>query len=129
MRHIKIPHLRPPQIHPLRQRPHIHCPQIHRTHRHHLAFAERILAFHPDVRATRPAEVPVDALDAGRVIAELRAGGRGVQGEVCGGGEGNVRCAEALAEGAVAAGGGEGALGVEGDVGGVGYEAGGRDVI
>lgn len=32
-----------------------------------------------------------------------------MQGEVGGGGEGEVCCAEALAEGAVAAGGGEGA--------------------
>ena len=81
------------------------------------------------MRATRPAEVPVDALDAGRVVAKLRAGGGRVEGEGGGGGEGEVCGAEDLAEGAVAAGGGEGALGVEGDVGGVGYEAGGRDVI
>jgi hypothetical protein len=47
-----------------------------------------------------------------------------VQGEVGAGGEREVCCAEALAEGAVAAGGGEVALGVEGDVGGVGYESG-----
>lgn len=47
-----------------------------------------------------------------------------MEGEVGGGGEGEVGCAEALTEGAVAAGGGEGAAGGEGDVGGVGYEAG-----
>lgn len=84
MRHIKIPHLRPPQIHPLRQRLHIHRPQIHCAHRHHLPFAKGILAFHPNVRAARPAEVPVDALDAWRVIAEFRAGGGRVEGEVGG---------------------------------------------
>jgi len=75
------------------------------------------------MRAARAAEIPVDALDARSIVAELRARGRGVQDEVGGGGEGEVCCAEALAERAVAAGGGEGALGVEGDVGGVGYEA------
>lgn len=75
------------------------------------------------MRAARPAEVPVDALDAGRVVAEFRAGGGRVEGEVGGGGEGEVCGAEDLAEGAVAAGGGELALGVEGGVGCVGYEA------
>jgi hypothetical protein len=74
------------------------------------------------MRATRATEVPVDALDARSIVAELRAGRGGVESEVGGGREGEVCCAEALAEGAVAAGGGEGAVGVEGDVGGVGYE-------
>ena len=75
------------------------------------------------MRTARAAEVPVDGLDAGCIVAEFRAGGGRVQGEVGGGGEGEVRGAEALAEGAVAAGGGEGAFGGEGDVGRVGYEA------
>ena len=122
MQHIIIPHFRLPQIHSLNRC--IHRPQIHRVDRHRLPTRQRILAFHPDVRATRAAEVPVDGLDARRIVAELRAGGRGVQDEVGGGGEGDDCCAEALAEGAVAAGGGEVALGVEGDVGCVGYEAG-----
>jgi len=81
------------------------------------------------MRAARPAEVPVDALDARRVVAEFRAGGGRVEGEGGGGGEGEVCGAEDLAEGAVAAGGGEGALGDEGGVGGVGYEAGGGGVV
>lgn len=75
------------------------------------------------MRTARAAEVPVDGLDAGRIVAEFRAGGRGVQGEVGSGGQGEVCGAEALAEGAVAARGGEGAFGGEGDVGRVGYEA------
>ena len=76
------------------------------------------------MRAANLAEVAVHALDAGRIVAELRAGSRRVEGEIGGGGEGEVGGAEALAEGAVAAGGGEVALGGEGDVGCVGYEAG-----
>jgi hypothetical protein len=47
-----------------------------------------------------------------------------VQSEIGGRGEGEVRGAEALAECAVAAGCGEDAVGVGGDVEGVGYEAG-----
>lgn len=79
------------------------------------------------MRAARAAKVAVHALDAGSVVTETRAGSWRVEGEVGGGGEGEVGGAEALAEGAIAAGGGEVALGVEGDVGCVGYEA-GREV-
>lgn len=75
------------------------------------------------MRATRPTKVSMEGLDARSVVAEFRAGRGGVQGEIGGGGEGEVCCAEALAEGAVAAGCGEGAVGIEGDEGGVGYEA------
>lgn len=62
------------------------------------------------MRAALGAGVPVDALDAGRVVAKFIVGGGDVQGEVCDGGEGEVGGAEAF--------------GSEGGVGGVGYEAG-----
>ena len=66
----------------------------------------------------------MDGLNARCVVAELRARGWRVQDEIGGGAECEVCGSETLAEGAVAAGGGEVALVVEDDVGGVGYEAG-----
>ena len=71
----------------------------------------------------------MDGLDSRRVVAELRARGRSVQNEVVGGAKDEVRGSQALAEGAIAASGGEVALIVESDVGRVGYEADDRLVV
>lgn len=52
-----------------------------------------------------------------------------MQDEVVGGAKDEIRGSQALAEGAIAASGGEVALIVESDVGGVGYEADGGSVV
>jgi hypothetical protein len=122
MQHIKILNLRLAQIQPFLR--HTNRARVDRADGQHLAATDGILAFHPDVRATRATEVPVHGFDTRSVVAEFRARGRGVQSEVGGGRELQVRCAEGLTEGAVAAGGGEVTLGGERDVGGVFYEAG-----
>lgn len=65
----------------------------------------------------------MNSLDAGRVVAELRARRRSVQDEIGGGAESEICGSETLAEGAVAACRGEVALVIEDDVRRVGYEA------
>jgi hypothetical protein len=121
MQHIKVLQLRLVQVHAILR--HIDRAQVDRTDSKRLAFAYGILPFHPDMGATSAAEVPMDCFDARRVVAELRARGRRVESEVGCGGEAEVRCSQALAEGAVAACGGEVAVGVECDVSSVSYEA------